>query len=355
MIINPEIYMPFSHTFKGIFFVLVICLAFLNSSCSMQTMYVNVTEELSEAASEDDQQIVAGEDFFEDEGNLPADEQNDTLSDSGESTQDVSNNAASPTLFLSPTPSGTPTPDTRLKPEQWRSWPVVPEFSLWLIDFFKHGQELGRDRHAFSRVGDCQNIPEAFLGLYATERYYFSDRYAYLQETVDYFVGSFGRENISVHGGFNFPAVFSPLRADPDACEVTENPIECELRVHNPAFVFISLEFVYEGRTADNYEEYLRSAVEYTLSLGVIPILATKADNVEGDHSINLATAQVAYDYDVPMWNWWKAAQRLPNKGMDVERNDGFHISSEAWSERTYTALQTLDTLLRFLGELEQQ
>jgi hypothetical protein len=257
----------------------------------------------------------------------------------------------------SSTPDFTPTPDTRPLPEDWRTWPVAPAMSPWLADVFARGQVQGLDAHHFSVAGDCQNIPNAFLGFYDDpERYYFTDIDGYLQQTVDWFTGTWNRDGLAVDGGFNFPAIFTPLRADPDQCEDNENPLACEIRTNKPAFMIISMEFVYEGRTAENYEQYLRDAVDYALSQNVIPILMTKADNVEGGHRINLATAQVAYDYDIPLINWWRAAQSLPNHGIDVDRaNDvppSFHISYEAWAARSYAALETLDGILRSLGEL---
>ncbi len=86
------------------------------------------------------------------------------------------------------------------------------------------------------------------------------------------------------------------------------------------------------------------------MSQGAVPILATKADNVEGDHSINLTVAKLAYEYDVPLWNWWAAAQPLANKGIDPYR-DGFHISEEAWEERSKTFLMVLDHLWKGLKD----
>ncbi len=91
----------------------------------------------------------------------------------------------------------------------------------------------------------------------------------------------------------------------------------------------------------------MRRIIEYAIQHGTVPILSTKADNVEGDHSINLATARLAYEYDLPLWNFWLAAQSLPNRGLDPERADGFHLSQRAWTERSYTALQTVDALWR--------
>lgn len=257
-----------------------------------------------------------------------------------------------------PTPAGSPTPDTRPLPRDWRTWPILPELSPWLVDVYNRGVEQGNDPHRFAKAGDCQNIPEAFLGIYDLEdRYFFRENDEYLQETVDYYAGSWGRDGIALDGGFNFPAIFTPLRADFEACEPGENPLSCEIRLHRPAFIFISMEYVYEGRTAANYEEYLRDAVDYALSQNVIPILLTKADNVEGGHTINLATAQVAYDYDIPLVNWWRAAQPLTNHGLDLDRDagkrpEGFHITYEAWSVRSYVGLQTMDALRRDLAEL---
>ena len=61
--------------------------------------------------------------------------------------------------------------------------------------------------------------------------------------------------------------------------------------------------------------------IEYVIAHGAIPILSTKADNVEGDHSLNLTTARLAYEYDIPLWNFWLAVQPLPAHGMDTVRN----------------------------------
>jgi hypothetical protein len=253
-----------------------------------------------------------------------------------------------PITIPSPPPAeGQPTP------QQWRSWPVIPSLHPWLYEIYAIGQQFGNDNNAFSKVGDCQNIPASFLGIYDTkDRYFLSDKSSYLQNTIDHFSGSWGRDNISVDGGFNFPAVFSPLRADPDICLPGENPLACEIRVHKPVFIIISMEYVYKGRTADNYETFLRDAVDYALSQGVIPILATKADNVEGNHSINLVTAQIAYEYSLPLWNFWAVAQKLPDKGIDWERDQiGFYITVDGWNARSFSALEVLDALWRQLVE----
>ena len=244
------------------------------------------------------------------------------------------------------TPQPTPTADTRPLPEEWRTWPVIPTLSPSMIEIYQQGLEMGNRENAFSKVGDCQIIPDAFLGLFDNPAYALPDRMAYLQGTLDRFQGSFAREGYSSKGGFVFPTVFSPLRADSSVCDPGETPFECELRVHQPSFVFIAMEFRYKGRTAETHEFYMRKVVEYALARGIVPILSTKADNFEGDHILNLVTAQIAYDYDLPLINYWYAVQYLPDHGIWWDFDGyGFHTTPEARLVRSENFLKVLDAL----------
>lgn len=246
----------------------------------------------------------------------------------------------------SPTPEFVEAP--RLPAEKWQQWPVIPSLTRRARDSYFKGLALGTDPHAFAKVGDCQCVNAAFFGIYDQPGVYaFPKGYEHLQETIDWFAGYFNRESAAVRGGFNVASVFVPLQADPKVCRSGETPLACEFRAVRPSIVLISMETGFEGRTAAVYEKYMRQIIEYALDQGALPILATKADNFEGDHSINLTTARLAVEYDLPLWNFWRAVQPLPNHGMDAERNDNFHISVEAWNVRSFTGLQALDALWR--------
>ena len=251
-------------------------------------------------------------------------------------------------------PSPSPTEDTRLKPEDWQDWPVIPDATGTARALYRQGIAMGNDPHAFSKVGDCQNVRTAFLGFFDRPGWYeqMSDMEP-LEDTIANFKGHFNRDGQATQFGFTAASVLSPMMADPDICLPDENPLECELRITRPTFVLISLEFPFLGRTEGLYERYMRQIIEYTMAQGAVPILATKADNVEKDHSINLTTARLAYEYDLPLWNWWAAAQTLGNKGIDPYRDDGlnFHITEQAWNVRSKTFLQTLDHLWESLRE----
>ena len=244
------------------------------------------------------------------------------------------------------------TEDTRLLPEDWQEWPIIPEVTDTAREIYQQGIAMGNIPNAFSKVGDCQNVKQSFLGFFDHPgKYEGLTGIEDLGDAIENFQGYFDRDGQSTQYGFNAAAVLSPLWTDPDICLPDETPLECELRITRPTFVLISLEFWFEGRTSDVYERYMRQIIEYTISKGAVPILATKADNIEKDHSLNLATAQLAYEYDIPLWNWWAAAQPLGDHGIDKDR-DGFHITVQAWNIRSKTFLQTLDHLWKDLRDI---
>ena len=246
--------------------------------------------------------------------------------------------------------------------------PVVPVgVSQTALDIYQRGLVMGNNPHAFSKIGDCQSISTFFLSYFDLPEYYDLGPYADLQETIDWYAGSFSRDSLAVKGGFNAAAILSPLRADQYKCNSNENPVMCELRLNHPSLVIISLEEWWAGHP-ENYEKYLRRIIEYVISKGVVPILGTKADNLEGNDLINQTIADLAQEYDIPLWNFWASVQDLPNHGL-VQYDpwgavDLFHLThSESyyhyndpnvepsgWSMRNLTALQALDAVRRGLA-----
>ena len=262
---------------------------------------------------------------------------------------------STPTLTETPTPfstqtiTPTSTADTRLRPRDWSAWPVVPTASASAIAIYQKGIQMGVTPNTFSVVGDCQSKPDVFLGIYATNRYILGSADQYLQGTIDTFHDSFQHDSAAVRDGLSAPSALDPLWADPKRCNANESPLACELRLYKPMIVFVNLGTNWKaGASADVYEGYLRKIVDAIIASGALPILTNKADNVEGDHSLNLATAKVAYDYDIPLMNFWLVADRLPHRGLDPSR-DYLYLTPDGWDLRNYTALQTLDSVWKTL------
>ncbi len=258
----------------------------------------------------------------------------------------------------------TSTPRPTLAPDEWKSLPIVPTVSDAMKEVYKRGLEMGNDPNAFSKVGDCQTNTGFYLVDFDHKDWYsLGEEYSYLQDTIDHYEGSFSRTSLAMRDGYNVAAILTELRADPKQCEKGENPIQCEFRLHNPSIAIISLETNFNDRPADDYGKYMRQIIEYSLEQGVVPILATKGDNLEGDDSINAEIADIAMEYDIPLWNLWAALQPLPNQGHDTDLNDGFHLSFSrnffdqpknmlsGWPWRNLTALQALDAVHEGLNQ----
>ena len=278
---------------------------------------------------------------------------------------------AAPSSSVAEQPDATPTQPLPPEADDWMSQPIIPSVSETARQIYQRGLAAGRNPHAFSKVGDCQSITTYFLKLFDLPGYYQLGDQAYLQETIDWFAGSFERESLAVKGGLNAAAMLSPLRANPQVCQAGESPLACELRINNPSIAIISLE-EWWADDPTKYERYMRQIIDYTLSQEVLPILATKADNLEGNHLINQTIAELAWEYNLPLWNFWLAVQPLPYHGLVQETVDGkpdlFHLTHSVnfynytdlgalkagWAMRNLTALQVLDAVRRGLNESTQ-
>ena len=306
---------------RGLFFVAIVMIGLVISACQGQAVITTASESTS------------------------------TATESGETTASIS----LATESVKETPTRTPHPD------EWTNAPVIPEtLSERAQEIYSMGIELGRDANAFSKVGDCGGTPSWFLGPFdqGPNGYRLGD-YEYLSEVIAYFHGSYERTSIAVHDGFNAASILSPIRANRELCEDGETPLACEFRLNNPsvALIMIGTNDVYH---VDEFEGRMRQIIEYTIEQGILPVIASKPDNLEGDHAINQILYSLALEYELPYWNLWRAFQDLPDKGL---QEDGAHITFSApffddeyamlagWPWRNLTALQTLDFLMRELGE----
>ena len=253
------------------------------------------------------------------------------------------------------TPLPSPTADVRLLPERWPEWPVIPTLSAHARQVLLDGAAKGANPRAFAKVGDCETLTDWFLVDFDRgTRYYDLGPYGALQKVIDYYAGSFQHKSAASARGFTAASALSSYWADPQVCQAGETPLACEYRVQKPAVAFIMLG-TNDVNHKTTFAANLRKILEQSLERGILPVLVTKADNLEGDQSLNLTIARMAYEYDLPLWNYWLAVQALPTRGLQP---DGAHLTHapnrfgdpdvllSAWPVRNLTALQVLEVIM---------
>jgi hypothetical protein len=246
----------------------------------------------------------------------------------------------------------TPTPDA--------DGPFINLYAAKARDIFRAGQALGNRANVFALVGDSNTDNPAFL--YPFDQAHFDlGPYGYLQTTIDFFRGSFARHSPAAVGSFNTTKVLDPAYAD-DRCNGGESPLACEYRLQRPAVALILLG-TGDQHAWQTFEQRYRTIIEYTLQQGIIPVLITKADDLEHRDNtadsgyINEVIIRLSGEYRLPLLDLAAAVAPLPDHGLKA---DGFHYNSPpdgltgyftgnhldyGFTVRNLTALQILDVL----------
>ncbi|WP_119067492.1 SH3 domain-containing protein [Aggregatilinea lenta] len=227
------------------------------------------------------------------------------------------------------------------------SIPVLPTLDAEsLRAIFAHGQSLGNDPRVFTKVGDCNTDTSYFLSGFDQDNYDLGP-YADLAPSVDYYAGSW--EHISLAGqvGFNALSMLDPMWADQNQCRFSENegPLACEYRIAQPSVALMMFgpnDLI--NLTEEQYADALRGVIDLSLDRGVIPVLSTFTWHHDRmwfkSLRLNAITVEIAQEYGLPLVNFWRAAQDLPNLGL-VE---GYtHLTSANTGTRMFE--------IRFTGE----
>ena len=225
---------------------------------------------------------------------------------------------------------------------------MIPQVDPSIRAIYEYGQTLGNDPHAFSIFGDCQARPAEFLGVFDTDPSAMETLSPELRETVANFRGSFNRESSTAQDGTTPGALlWTQWHRGEYGCTFDETPVQCELRTHRPSFVIIQVGTHFESRNT----EYLRKIITQLMDAGVVPILATKADNREKDERINRDMALLASEYDLPLWNFWAALSNLPDRGLftraDRPLQGPIYLNEEASLRHRMTGLEALNAIWR--------
>ena len=130
--------------------------------------------------------------------------------------------------------------------------------------------------------------------------------------------------------GIAAAAMSDPDWADHALCDKNVGPFACEVWVSRASIVFI------EVGTGDQYEwkefeKNYRPLIAHALKKGALPVLVTKADDLEARNGapsgyINNVIRTLADEYNVPLLDFWQATRALPNNGLIDEEIGRAHV-----------------------------
>lgn len=240
-----------------------------------------------------------------------------------------------------------PTPAMRL--------PGVPVVSKKVQQLYKDAVKAGRKPNTVTVIGDCNSEHPVFFGRLAAGAFNLAP-YPELQKTFQAYLPAFNRVSVATSGSFNAGMAFDTTWADPKVCRGNEGPLGCEMRLSNASIVLISLG-TGDTFTWQDFETHYKAIIDAVLANKAVPVLMTKADDLESRQGgapaehINSVVRKLGAQYGLPVIDFDKAAQALPDGGLAKERNvdlqpiDPFHVNEAGMDARILMTLQTLAQL----------
>jgi len=266
----------------------------------------------------------------------------------------------------SPASEGTAAP----RPE---GYPYVSGLTGHLREVYQLGQSLGNGANVFSKVGDSITVNAGFLTPFGMRQYALHE-HGYLQGAINHYESGWARThtpfaNVSLAAGVGWSSLHmvDPGMADDALCDEGETPLECEYRYVKPSVAIIMLGTNdVPGISTVAYEAAMREIIEISLEKGVIPVISTipplhRTGMESRVATFNAILANLTYEYEIPLVDYWSALQNLPNQGIG---SDGVHptrapglkdgiLSAEnlryGIPMRNLVTLQALDSIWRYL------
>jgi hypothetical protein len=207
-----------------------------------------------------------------------------------------------------------------------------------------------KNLNAFTVAGDCNSVPEAYAGRLAMGLFD-AGSVPQLAPTIERFGPSFAHNSVAAFAGFNSASVLDPQWANPQVCQPGEGPLDCEVRRSRASIAFVALG-TGDQFTWKDFEKNYRAVIERLLTSKVLPVLVTKADDLESQQGgapagfINDVVRKLGKEYSVPVIDLWAATRSLPDYGMRWEGNENFHMTAAGSDLRILLTLHTLAAVM---------
>ncbi len=243
--------------------------------------------------------------------------------------------------------------------------PYLQDFTTRAREIYRRGLKMGNHPNVFAVIGDSNSASLLYLEPFDRGDYNLGP-YGYLQDTINYFKGSFTFTSVAAVVGFDTLKLMDPSRAKLGECRAGESPLQCEYRRKRPSVALILIG-TNDTMNWQAFESNLRPIIEYTIAQGIVPVLFTKGDDLEytkyhaPEGYINSVIKRLSVEYRIPLLDLHQVTTRLPNDGFG---SDGFHFNvspdgqtadftgdhmNYGYTIRNLTALQMLDAVRRLI------
>ena len=228
-------------------------------------------------------------------------------------------------------PAPPPVPDIVLQT------PIIPDVESPSVQaalraIYDRGLAQGRRAAVFARVGDDLAVQAGYLTPFADPGLALTD--PAFQDIVNWHnqvdVGggrsSFDHAGAAGRAGWRIQDLVDASRSDTSICSPGETPLDCEIRLLQPAVAFVSVG-INDMTNGDlsAFRGVLDNLIQTLLNDGIIPVLST-IQPVPGTptavDAINAAIIETARDVAlrnntaVPIYNLWRRYNDLPGSGI---------------------------------------
>jgi PKD repeat protein len=217
--------------------------------------------------------------------------------------------------------------------------PILPDFDQpnlqpRLRAIYENGRSQGRRATVFAVVGDDLARQPGYLTAFADPGLDLSG--TGFQDIVNWYrqadVGngrsSFDRASVATGAGWRAQDILDPARSDTTVCNTGETPLDCELRLLQPAIAIVSVGYndVFANTDPNAFRGTMEQIIQNLLSKGIIPIVTTvqPIPGMEAQtDAINNAIIQAVQNVESSnsgttalIYNLWRRFGQLPNNGL---------------------------------------
>jgi len=253
--------------------------------------------------------------------------------------------------------------ESRLVLSDVRSAPIIPTITepirQNLQAIYERGQSFGRASDVFMKVGDsitnsAQSVPALGGGG-------FDPISSGLVEADPEVLDTWRAYRNPIQGGNSFTRSSLTAR-DGNRLSFLLPSLQSEISITSPAIAMIQIGTNDQAFEFTTYESSVRQVIQTCITQGIIPILTTiprpllyGTAGISRGETVNQIVFKLGTEYRIPVWNYWRAMESLPNFGIgdlvhpSFAPGGGGDLTSEGlqygYNVRNLNTLQVLDAV----------